>query len=173
MRKPGRLYVCPLTKVVETVRATGARSLVTILTAGASSARPGEIEPPRHLRLAVSDIESPREGHILPGAEHIETLLAFLQDWDRAAPLVIHCYAGVSRSPAAAFVGACALAPERREMEIAQELRRASPSATPNRRFVALADRLLGRQGRMIEAVAAIGRGADCFENAPFAIDLN
>jgi predicted protein tyrosine phosphatase len=166
--KSGRLYVCPLTRVVDTVQATGARSLVTILTAGAASVRPSAISPPRHLRLAVSDIEV-----ILPGAEHIDRLLAFLRAWDREQPLVIHCYAGVSRSPAAAFIGACALEPTRCEFDIARELRRASPSATPNRRLVTLADRVLGRQGRMIEAVASIGRGADCFEGAPFAMELS
>jgi predicted protein tyrosine phosphatase len=171
--KTGWLYVCPLRKVVDTVRVTGARSLVTILTAGASSVRPCEIAPPRHLRLAVSDIEAPVDGHVLPGSEHVETLLAFLRDWDRQHPLVIHCYAGVSRSPAAAFIGACALEPDRLEIEIAEELRRASPTATPNRRLVALADRMLGRQGRMTEAVAAIGRGADCCEGAPFAMELS
>ena len=144
----GWLYVCPLGRVVDTVQSTGARSLVTILTAGASSVRPCEIAPPRHLRLAVSDIEAPLDGHVLPGSEHVESLLAFLREWDRRQPLVIHCYAGVSRSPAAAFIGACALEPDRREIEIAQELRRASPTATPNRRLVALADRMLGRQGR-------------------------
>ncbi|MFY9629087.1 MAG: tyrosine phosphatase family protein [Methylocystis sp.] len=169
----GWLYVCPLGRVVDTVQSTGARSLVTILTAGASSVRPCEIAPPRHLRLAVSDIEAPLDGHVLPGSEHVESLLAFLREWDRRQPLVIHCYAGVSRSPAAAFIGACALEPDRREIEIAQELRRASPTATPNRRLVALADRMLGRQGRMVEAVAAIGRGADCYEGAPFAMELN
>ena len=99
-------------------------------------------------------------------------MLAFLRAWDREQPLVIHCYAGVSRSPAAAFIGACALEPTRCEFEIARELRRASPSATPNRRLVTLADRMLSRDGRMIEAVAAIGRGADCFEGAPFAMEL-
>ncbi len=170
--KPGRLWVCPLARVVDTVQASGARSLITILTAGSSSARPCEITPPRHLRLSISDIEAPQDGHILPGAEHVERLIAFLRDWDRDAPMVIHCYAGVSRSPAAAFIGACALKPLRSELEIAQELRRASPSCTPNRRLVALADRMLGREGRMIGAVAAIGRGADCFQGAPFAVEL-
>lgn len=168
----GRLYVCSLTKVVDTVRASGARSLVTILTAGASLARPCEIARDRHLRIAVSDIEAPRDGQVLPGDEHIDRLLAFVGDWDREAPLVIHCYAGVSRSPAAAFIAACALAPHRCEMELARELRRASPTATPNRRLVAIADERLGRGGRMSDAIAAIGRGADCFEGAPFALEL-
>ncbi|HYA81368.1 MAG TPA: protein tyrosine phosphatase [Methylocystis sp.] len=168
----GQLYVCPLGRVVDTVRATGARSLITILTAGAASVRPCEIAPPRHLRLSLSDIEAPLEGHILPNREHVDRLLAFLYEWDRAAPLVIHCYAGVSRSPAAAYIGACALAPRRCEFEIARELRLASPSATPNKQLVAVADRMLKRDGRMVEAVASIGRGADCFEGAPFAMEL-
>jgi len=168
----GRLYVCSLTRVVDTVRDSGARSLVTILTAGASLARPCEIVRERHLRIAVSDIEAPREGHILPGREHIERLLDFMTAWDRREPLVIHCYAGVSRSPAAAFIAACALAPHRPEADLAQALRAASPTATPNRRLVALADQVLGRGGRMTDAIATIGRGADCFEGAPFALDL-
>lgn len=168
----GRLYVCSLTKVVDTVRGSGARSLVTILTAGASLVRPCEIARERHLRIAVSDIDAPREGHVLAGHEHIDRMLAFFEDWDRSAPLVIHCYAGVSRSPAAAYVAACALAPHRDELELAQELRRASPTATPNRRLVALADQRLGREGRMSHAIAAIGRGADCYEGAPFALEF-
>ncbi|WP_159726439.1 tyrosine phosphatase family protein [Methylosinus sp. Ce-a6] len=167
-----RLYVCSLTKVVDTVRGSGARSLITILTAGASLARPSEIVPERHLRLAVSDIEADREGHVLANCEHIENLLAFAAAWDRREPLVIHCYAGVSRSPAAAFILACALAPQRAEAELARELRRASPTATPNRRLVALADRILSREGRMTAAIAEIGRGADCYEGAPFALEL-
>jgi predicted protein tyrosine phosphatase len=167
-----RLYVCSLTKVVDTVRASGARSLVSILTAGASVARPREIAEARHLRIAVSDIDAAQDGHILAGRDHVERLLGFLHDWDRRAPLVIHCYAGVSRSPAAAFVAACALAPRRDELDLARELRRVSPTATPNRRLVALADDMLARSGRMNAAIADIGRGADCFEGAPFALEL-
>jgi len=140
--------------VVDTVQSTGARSLVTILTAGASSVRPCEIAPPRHLRLAVSDIEAPLDVMSCRAPNMSRACWRFLREWDRRQPLVIHCYAGVSRSPAAAFIGACALEPDRREIEIAQELRRGLPTATPNRRLVALADRMLGRQGRMVEAVA-------------------
>ena len=168
----GRLYVCSMTMVVDTVRDSGARSLISILTAGASLVRPCEIPRERHLRIAVSDIDAPRDSHILAGDEHIERLIGFLQDWDRAAPLVIHCYAGVSRSPAAAYVAACALAPHRCEAQLARELRQASPTATPNRRLVALADQRLGREGRMNDAIAAIGRGADCYQGAPFALEL-
>ena len=48
-----------------------------------------------------------------------------------------------------------------------------SPSATPNIRLVTLADAMLGRQGRMIEAIEAIGRGADAFEGVPFALPID
>lgn len=161
-----------MTKVVDTVRASGARSLVTILTAGASLVRPCEIARERHLRIAVSDIDKAVDGHVLPGEEHIDRLLAFIEEWDQTDPMVIHCYAGVSRSPAAAYIAACALAPHRCEFELAQDLRRLSPTATPNRRLIALADRRMGREGRMAAAIAAIGRGADCFEGAPFALEL-
>ena len=53
--------------------------------------------------------------------------------------------------------------------QAALALRAASPTATPNPRIVALADQKLGREGRMIAAIAAIGRGADCYEGTPFA----
>ena len=168
----GRIHVCSMTRVVDTVRESGARSLITILTAGASLVRPREISPERHLQMTLSDIVEPQEGHTLPAAAHIDRLLAFLDNWERDAPLVIHCYAGVSRSPAAAYVAACALSPHRCEMDLAQALRRASPTATPNRRLIALADSRLGRQGRMSAAISSIGRGAECYEGAPFALDV-
>jgi predicted protein tyrosine phosphatase len=42
----------------------------------------------------------------------------------------------------------------------------------PNRRLVALADRVLGRNGRMVAAVEAIGTGVSAFEGIPFSIDV-
>ena len=95
-------------------------------------------------------------------------ILDFVAAWPREKPLVIHCYAGISRSTAAAYIAGCALNPGRDEADLARALRQASPTATPNRLFVEIADRLLGREGRMVAAIAAIGRGADAFEGAPF-----
>ncbi|TIW69787.1 MAG: protein tyrosine phosphatase, partial [Mesorhizobium sp.] len=92
--------------------------------------------------------------------------------WDRAKPLVVHCYAGISRSTASAYIIAAALAPKRDEVELAQTLRTLSPSATPNPRLIAVADALLGRDGRMIAAIEAIGRGADAFEGIPFELKI-
>ena len=95
-----------------------------------------------------------------------------MRSWDRAAPLVVHCWAGISRSTAAAFVSVCALRPERDEREIAWAIRRASPTAMPNIRIVTFADAMLQRKGRMVAAVEAIGRGVECYEGHPFRLDL-
>ena len=122
--------------------------------------------------LAVSDIVEPTPGQVLPDAAHLDQLLGFVHVWDRTAPMLIHCFAGVSRSTAAAYIAACALKPERDEFAIARALRAASPTASPNTRLVALADDKLGRRGRMSEAIAAIGRGEDCFEGEPFTLEL-
>ncbi len=120
----------------------------------------------------MHDIVEPLEGHVLPGPEHVTPLLDFVLAWEREAPLVIHCWAGISRSTATAFVATCALAPERDEVEIANALRAASPSATPNRRIVAVADDLMGRGGRMVAAIDGIGRGAFASEGVPFTLTL-
>ncbi|WP_414471817.1 tyrosine phosphatase family protein [Microvirga sp. M2] len=167
------LHVCPLSRLKETVASIGPSHLVSLLGKGASVERPDIIAPDRHLVIGVSDIVAPMDGHVLAGPEHMERLLAFVRAWDRDAPLLFHCWAGISRSTAAAYIAACALAPERHEGELALALRAAAPSATPNARFVALADELLERRGRMVEAIRAIGRGAEAMEGAPFMLQIN
>jgi predicted protein tyrosine phosphatase len=167
------LHVCPLSLLHTTVEETGASHIVTLINSITAVERPVCISADRHLFITVSDIAEPAEGMILPGRTHVEQLLAFVRGWDRAAPMVIHCYAGISRSTAAAFITACALSPKREEALIAARLRAASASATPNPRLVAVADRLLDRKGRMIDAVAAIGRGAFAAEGKPFRLEIN
>jgi predicted protein tyrosine phosphatase len=167
-----RLHVCSLSRVAETVRATGARSLVTLINLDTMVSRPAEIDAERHLFISMSDIIEPLDGHILPAEKHVLQLIEFAKAWDRNEPLVIHCHAGVSRSTAAAFIIACALAPSRRETEIAEAIRRASHTATPNRRMVAIADAMLKRNGRMVAAIERIGRGSDCYEGVPFVLEI-
>ena len=142
-----RLHVCSLALIGETVTRTGARSLLTLLSPGTPVERPAAIAPERHLYVAISDIVAPMPGQVAARRSRISrSMLAFVRGWDRAEPMVIHCYAGVSRSTAAAFIAACALAPERDEFVIARAIRAASPTATPNARLVALADEALGRE---------------------------
>ena len=166
------IHVCSLSRLHQTVRQTGARHLVTLLKDVELVQRPGGITLENHLILGMDDITGPIDGYVAPAQEHVAQLIDFVGNWDRATPMVMHCYAGISRSTAAAYVAACALNPQREELAIAQALRLASPSATPNLRIVALADRALGRGGRMTAAIEHIGRGVLAFEGDPFRLEL-
>ncbi|MBX3580716.1 MAG: tyrosine phosphatase family protein [Rhizobiaceae bacterium] len=166
------IWVCPLSKVDATVNATRAERLLSLLAPGTAMTRPPAISEANHLFLSLHDIAEPRDGMTLPGEAHMRTLLDFAEAWDRARPMVINCYAGISRSTASAYIIAAALQPARDETELAWDLRLASPSATPNPRLVALADAMLGRQGRMVSAIQAIGRGVDAFEGVPFSMEM-
>ncbi len=166
------LYVCPLSKLPQTVRQVGARRLVTLINADMAVPTPDGIAPEDHLFLGFNDIAAPVNGLLPPGEGHVRDLLGFVGTWDRSTPLVIHCWAGISRSTAGAYITACALNPQADEAALARSLRARAPSATPNPRLVAIADTLLQREGRMIEAIRAIGRGADAFEGTVFAMPL-
>jgi predicted protein tyrosine phosphatase len=166
------IHVCSLARLHKTVEDTGARHVVTLLKDVDLVRRPDAVAPDNHLILGMDDIVEPLDGYVAPAADHVTQLIAFVRSWDRTKPLVVHCFAGISRSTAGAFVAACALNPQRSELAIAQALREASTTATPNLRIVTLADRMLGRSGRMMAAIEAIGRGAPAIEADPFRLDL-
>ncbi|HLL27977.1 MAG TPA: protein tyrosine phosphatase [Xanthobacteraceae bacterium] len=173
------IVVCSLSRLQETVEKSRARHVVTLVRDEELIKREREglknqgIRPEDHLWLEMDDIADEMDGMIAPNEEHVERLLAFLDRWDRAQPMVVHCYAGISRSTAAAFVAACALSPGRDEAEIAARLRAASPTAYPNRRLVALADSHLGRGGRMSAAIETMGFGVGAYEAEPFVLGLD
>ena len=167
------IHVCSLARLHRTVADTGARHVVTLLKDIDLVRRPDAILPDNHLILGMDDINEPLDGYVAPGDEHLTKLIDFVRGWDRAKPLVVHCYAGISRSTAGAFVVACVLNPQRNELSIAQALRQASATATPNLRIVSLADRMLGRRGRMTAAIETIGRGSIAVEGDPFRLELD
>lgn len=166
------IHVCSLSLLHRTVAETGARHVVTLLRDVDLVTRPESVAADKHLVLGMDDIPEPADGYVAPCEEHVQKLIAFARGWDRTTPLVVHCYAGISRSTAGAFVTACALNPARIELRIAQELRQRSHTASPNRRIVSIADDLLGRNGRMVDAIDAIGPGAVAYEATPFWLEL-
>jgi predicted protein tyrosine phosphatase len=171
------IHVCSLARLHATVEETGALHVVTLLKDTDRVERPKSVVEANHLILGMDDIAVPMDGYITPAEEHVSRLIEFVHRWGRATsarptPLVVHCYAGISRSTAGAYVAACALNPRRDEMAIARELRRASTTASPNLRIVSLADAMLGRNGRMVAAIDAIGRGEMAYEANPFRLDL-
>ena len=141
-------------------------------------ATPPAIQPERHHRIQVNDIVEPAEGAIAPSAGHIEGFLAFSKTWTREAPFLVHCWAGISRSTAAAYILLCDIRGPGHEAAIARELRAHAPHAQPNRLMIRHADQILGREGRMIAAVEAMGDArvvwdADVVEMTVLAEDLH
>jgi predicted protein tyrosine phosphatase len=169
----GRIHVCPLSAVPLVVESHAASHLVTCLKDHVLVETPALISPANHMRLHIDDIAEPKDGMVAPDASHVAQLLAFGAAWDRQGPMVIHCWAGISRSTAAAFITLCALNPEVPEERIARLLREASPTAYPNRLMIRLGDAALGRRGRMLEAVEAIGRGEVATEAVPFSLPVD
>jgi predicted protein tyrosine phosphatase len=124
-----------------------------------------------HLHLAFNDITEARDGLIAPDRAMVSSLIAFGRQAADDPPLLIHCWAGISRSSAAAYIIACDAHPGR-EHAIADALRRRAPFATPNALMVAIADDVLARDGRMIAAIARIGRGAEAFAGTPYVMPV-
>src|SRR3979411_183760 len=143
------IHVCSLARLHETVEETGALHVVTLLKQTDRVERPRSVAEANHLILGMDDIAAPMDGYIIPGEEHVTRLIDFVRGWDRTAPLVVHCFAGISRSTAGAYVAACVLNPRRDEWAIARALRRASVTATPNPRIASLDDRTPGAHGGM------------------------
>ena len=166
------IHVCSLARLHDTVTEVRASHVVTLLRLIDRVQRPACVAEANHLILGMDDIAAPMEGYTHPAEEHVHDLIRFMQRWDRRAPLVMHCYAGISRSTAGAFISACALNPARDEAAIARTIRGSSATAMPNIMLVGHADRILGRKGRMIAAVEALGPGLPALEGEPFRLDL-
>jgi predicted protein tyrosine phosphatase len=165
------LYVCPLSELSGIAAGLGRFDLLTLLSPGYESEDHRSLKCKRHLELSFHDITEVAPGLVAPNM----TIMQAILDFARAAhgsKLLIHCWAGISRSSAAAYAIACDRNPGF-EREIASELRRRAPSVTPNRLMVSLADNLLGRGGRMTDAIQSIGRGADAFEGEPYRMPLS
>lgn len=167
-----RIHVTPYSRVAGVVVDAGADRLVSLMSPGIDVERPATIAPPDHLLLTMHDISEERAGFTSPGEEHIVSLLDFARDSRNHGAMVIHCLAGISRSTAAAVLIAAALMPDRDEADLARQLRQRSPTASPNRRMIALGDRLLAREGRLSRAIEDIGRGTEAFEGVPFWLEV-
>ncbi|HVZ98694.1 MAG TPA: protein-tyrosine phosphatase family protein [Caulobacterales bacterium] len=158
------IIVCPLSRASELARTRRPSRVVSLLDPGTPFPPLEGYADAQRLQLSVHDIETEMDGLDHPDETHMRQIIEFVSAWDRTAPILIHCFAGISRSTATAYITACAHNPDVDETLIALALRDVSPTASPNRRFVALADAALGRGGRMSSAIDAIGRGATWLE---------
>jgi predicted protein tyrosine phosphatase len=164
------IIVTSLREAHAQLQAHGASRAISILSPDTPHPDFPALPRDQHLRLTFHDIVADAEGLQGPKLRDAERLISFIQEWDQSAPMLIHCWAGISRSTAAAYTALCLLRDNEDEFALAEELREASPSATPNRLIVSQVDTLLGRKGRMVSAIESIGRGADAFEGRPFQL---
>jgi predicted protein tyrosine phosphatase len=165
------IHVCSLSGLDAVAAGLGSFDLLTLLSPSAGATDWSALSCRRHLRLAFHDIVEPTRDLIAPDDVTIQAILNFGREATPKIPLLIHCWAGISRSSAAAYIIACDRNPGFEEA-IAGELRARSPVVTPNKLMVALADDFLNRNGAMTAAIHRIGRGADAFEGAPYQLPL-
>ncbi len=166
------IYVCNLHDLASHVRTVKPSHLVSLVSENEQPATPAGMLVDCHLRVVIHDINEPLFGHILADEQHIAELIGFVRAWPHdAAPLLIHCMAGISRSMAAALI-ALVIKAGGREREAAEQIRRAAPHAYPNRRMIALADHLLQCDGRLIAAREAMGPPRLTFSGPLVALPL-
>ncbi|WP_026479953.1 tyrosine phosphatase family protein [Ahrensia sp. 13_GOM-1096m] len=164
--------VCPLSKVKQTVEAHKASHVLTVLSDEQDVPKLKNIASGNHKALGFNDIASPLAGHIMPEEQDVREIMMFMHGWDQKAPMCIHCWMGVSRATASAYIGVLTLNPDVDEVELANALRWAAPFATPNPAMIKIADDIMGRSGRMVDAIRTIGRGANAYEGTPFVFPL-
>jgi predicted protein tyrosine phosphatase len=152
-----RLLVAPLSSLEDAITTHAPSHLVSLLSPEHMIETPPGFPVSRHLKLGVNDIVDPAAGTAPPRSAHIDALLAFSRGWDAREPLLIHCWAGISRSMASAFTILCDRLGPDREIEIARAIRQRAPHAQPNRLLVSHADDALGRGGRMLAALNSMG----------------
>ncbi|MBV9550449.1 MAG: tyrosine protein phosphatase [Alphaproteobacteria bacterium] len=152
-----RLLVIPLSALDDSIAAHRPSHLVSLLSPQHMIATPQGFPMDRHLKLGINDIADPAAGEHPPARNHIDALLAFARSWDARAPLMIHCWAGISRSMASAFIVLCDRLNPGRELEIARAMRRRAPHAAPNSLLVTHADAILRRGGAMVAALNSMG----------------
>jgi predicted protein tyrosine phosphatase len=110
--------------------------------------------PPQRV-LTFDDITGPIDNWVAPEEFHVRSALSFARQWDQPS-LLIHCKAGMSRSPAMALAILADWLGEGCEAEAVRELIKVSRLCTPNKYMINLTDRVLGRNGRLVEACAVL-----------------
>lgn len=156
MRDDPALIICCLDDVRSVVKNFRPTAVVSLLPAAEQRPTPRGIAPNRHHRVEIDDIAMKVRGQTLAHRLHMQALIDFLRSCDPRESLLVHCFAGVSRSPAAALIALTLDAPGR-EGDAAMLLRQHARHANPNTRLLQLADDALGRGRALVDAAESMG----------------
>ncbi|HEX5280784.1 MAG TPA: protein-tyrosine phosphatase family protein [Micropepsaceae bacterium] len=165
------VLISPYAAIEATIRRYRPTHLVSLMVEPEVQT-PEAIRPECHLRLSIHDVTEAGDGITCPEHSHISSLLEFTRSWNRSSPILIHCWAGISRSTAAAYIVLCDLQAAGDEYQLAQSLRFYAPHAQPNRLMIRHADALLARQGRMTAAVECMSPPIPAVEGTVVEIPL-
>lgn len=114
------------------------------------------------LELRFHDIIEETPGQIAPRGEDVQAILAFGRDLSdeqaAAAHLLVHCHAGISRSTASLALLLAQARPSLPAERILQGILGIRDKAWPNLRILEMGDALLGRDGTLPAAAAALYR---------------
>ncbi len=161
---PYRLFVCGKNEI-DGFAGDSITHLLSLEDPGTPKATPRWFRG-THEQFHFHDMDSEREAYtmsgIAPNRDHVERILKFGGHCLKAAgdgkpvTLLVHCYAGSSRSPAAAFALASQALGNTREREALEYVLKLRPQAVPNVLLVTLADQILGAEGRLVRAIAPL-----------------
>lgn len=157
---PFRLTICGIPEL-DAHCAAGVTHVLSILDPDYDDPPAFAAFPPHHrLALRFHDVIDPRPDCLAPSRADVARLLGFGLDLihTRDPHLLIHCHAGVSRSTASAALILAQAWPDRPARAALDAVVTIRPRAWPNLRILEFGDALLGRNGELVAAVAAIYR---------------
>lgn len=146
--------------------------LVSLMDKEDAVPTPTYINTNNHLRLSFHDVEWEIPG-ISPSMADIEKIIELALRWNGSRkPILVHCVAGESRSPAAGLIIASVRQPNN-EAKLAWHLKQQAPYCHPNRLMIELADHALSLGRKLIDAVANMGEPDDKAGPEPFVLDVS
>ncbi|TDH61548.1 protein-tyrosine-phosphatase [Dankookia rubra] len=112
------------------------------------------------LELRFHDVIEDAAGTIPPSEADVRAVLAFGRDLEAeaASRLLVHCHAGISRSTASMALILAQARPALGAEEILQGILGIREKAWPNLRILEIGDAMLGREGTLPAAAAALYR---------------
>ena len=141
------IIVCSL-KDLETVCETVKPShVISVIDPGYAPETPAGVD--KHLKLGFDDIVEVNSNNQIfrlntndipqlpPNISHTNSIINFSKSWDKEAPIVIHCWCGISRSMATATYLMCKEDSSDIERNI-RYIRSIAPHANPNKVLIKL-----------------------------------
>ena len=107
---------------------------------------------PRQLVLRFDDISRPIDNFVMPDVKHILSVFNFVKKWEQPS-LLIHCHAGMSRSPAISLAVIAEKLGPGREVDAVNKLLEIVPLCTPNQYLIDLIDDTLECSGSLVKSV--------------------